>query len=638
MEIPSAVQAKLVEKLSLGDLTPIDKHPFTVLCLTAKLPRAHGESLFLKIREQLPQDPRGWVLGARMTDGEEAVNRRSKAFRLMSEKSDFDIFDQRALDQLVPSMSPAELRTHIAGLGEKTDSHLRLRAKLKHADGNIDGAVKDYMVAFRQKPQDVALFMQISSLLRELDRKDQLLALMETYIENTPQIYVFQAAQMASLLLKQGQTDKALGILLRSKDPYGNFLGLRLRLIVAIEDPQRRAREARAYLQERRRLQDRLNNSISIRAQFDRTATESEDAPALALGPLPVKSPAPRTPDEALSGNHEFDLLAFFPEGEEIGRSYLRMLGASDRERFLSLYRGLLGASGDSSAELAQAITTLAEQPFDAEALRVALAASQLGMEVDDSIINRAIGRRLITHHADVIAQAELLMLAHARGNEVLVDRILAALMSNRNRLASYALQTWAPSVIAIAAARAPDRLLQMAPGKQFPNYNLDGWLLIAMQGKVETQSVIDGWASVSTSFSDERRIFGREQLALPWCGWCLRAGRLDDALAALDALPPPNIIRGANPLFPPQSIGAAIPRLSEWGDRSHVDRLKQVLLDSADGAGEGKAWIAFRMATILAIRMAEDGRKEDAEALLDALEKRSGGSASAQRWLDSAR
>jgi hypothetical protein len=35
---------------------------------------------------------------------------------------------------------------------------------------------------------------------------------------------------------------------------------------------------------------------------------------------------------------------------------------------------------------------------------------------------------------------------------------------------------------------------------------------------------------------------------------------------------------------------------------------------------------------------MAEDGRKEDAEALLDTLEKRSGGSASAQRWLDSAR
>jgi hypothetical protein len=68
------------------------------------------------------------------------------------------------------------------------------------------------------------------------------------------------------------------------------------------------------------------------------------------------------------------------------------------------------------------------------------------------------------------------------------------------------------------------------------------------------------------------------------------------------------------------------------------VNSLKQVLLDSADGAGEGKAWIAFRMATILAIRMAEDGRKEDAEALLDALEKRSGGSASAQRWLDSAR
>jgi hypothetical protein len=314
-------------------------------------------------------------------------------------------------------------------------------------------------------------------------------------------------------------------------------------------------------------------------------------------------------------------------------------MSPQERDGNPGVYRGLLRSArlaGTAEGIVRDALAVLAERPWDPESLRIARAAAQLGMDVPDPVVLRAALRHTLAPAPDRGLLAEDLILAHHRGMEDLARRLVRLLIDDRAALGQSRLRPLAPEVLAIAARHDPEALLALMPLGDRVQTELDGDLLLGLQGVAKPEQVIEGYRELPELLSGSSpRTYRRERLALPWSGWCLRAGDLAGAVAALGAVDS-SIEPGDT--FAPQALAAALPPLAQWREPEHVQPVADAILRELGASEPGRRLLHVRLAAILAIRLRESGAAAEADAWVTRFEPLAQSLPEAEGWLVAAR
>jgi predicted Zn-dependent protease len=615
-EIGTELRRRLIEGLQLRRLGTADRNWFQRICEEIDWPPDLG-ALLLERFAPLGDDPRVHVLRARLlppAEREASWRRAAAAFARRQQLESGDLQTASRLAALLPAGARdwPELQAETAGARA-------LRAETVRRAGDLRGAAQLWDRVLAAQPGDVTISSHLQALYDALGDRAGKLAALQRHVQSLPQVYPYQAQQIAQALLEEDRAEEALATLLRSRDTGGSTLSTQLEAIVRLADAGQRGRELRRWLQQKLAL------GRSLRIATLREAGEASLEAAL-QAPVPAL-PWPRGREPWRRGMADADLLASIPEGEELARIWLQSLDENAADQ-APLWRVIVGAAwrdGRAPAVLQEATARLATAPYDARALATVQAAAELGLDVPAELFERICARRLLEGSGPALA--DLLVLAHERKAASAVSRLLAVLLQERATLQSLD-EERLQSVCAIAAAVMPERLLALAPDAA-PVPLLDGCLLQALGAVQPPATVRAAFAAVERQLAQPGRA-ASERLLLPWCGLLLRAGDLAGALASLLALEP----RTAD-AFPAKALGAAIPPLPAFRDPAHVARLADTLLAQAH-AGTPRGTVCFRFAVVLAARLRAANDPRGAE-LLRALATRTASSPAAQRWLEDA-
>ncbi|MBK8975706.1 MAG: VWA domain-containing protein [Planctomycetes bacterium] len=632
-ELPRALQTPLIEDLRLRDLQPADTIWMVRLVKDADLEPDAAASLVRILKRDRPRAPETGLLEARFAAADSEARRTALlgAAELVRNDDQPDYGVMQALE-MIAELADGPVRTALLGapVRDRT-ADLLLRAELLRRDGRRDEAADVLAGACRRQPDNLSLQNRARPLLLEAGRRREAIELFLQWAAQAQTVYPYQATQIARLLVEEGRAVEAVELLERSEDPRGTALLDRLRAIVAIDDPAVRAPKARAWLlaaQSATRSARRAG--VIMLGGMER---ESHHTPGDVLAPPSVPTAAPATPADAEEAG---DLLAFLPEGCAIAEALLRATPIEQRDRDPALYRGVVGGAlrtGEIDALLADARRALATRPCDAEALRILTAAAQLGLAVDVAELRRALTRRTLATGADVQLLLDAIPTAAAAGLDALRDGLLATVLSDRDRLGNYQLRDRIGATLGLAARSRPDLLLRLVPNGS-ANAWLDGDLLTALVPDApDAAAVLERFRAVGRQLEQPGTQHWAMRMALPWCGLCLRAGRVDDAIAAL-AVDDPQVELGDR--FPAQALAAAIPALSSWSDPGDAEAAAAALLDALDAArAPGRRSLLFRLTALLAIRLDTSNATDAAASLRAALATRSDGSAEQRAWLE---
>ena len=441
---------------------PADRHWITTLCLKTPLEPEAGKLL----RERLStmrDDPLYKVLAVRTaTDPAERQQRLQQAVQSFCAQRSFDYADQQVAAALVDEM----LASHAEAPATKTLAGRALAAELARARGDLAAAAAGYRALFTERPDDVSILNKLLAMLDAAGDRDGQVAALREHLAKTAQVYPYQAARLAQLLLDLGHPADALDALAQTKDTYGANQTLRLEALTALDDPARRGREARAWLQTEQEQAGKRRGRMVTFLSIQRT----KGPPSLAdtLAPLPVPAPAPKTRTDWDRTRPDHELLAFLPEGEELARSFLRTMTNDERDAEPALYRGWIGSAahnGHADAILAGMRARLAERSLDPEALRTLYAAAQVGLPVEPEILEREVRRRLAANPSPAFV-ADALVLAHHRGFDDLAKRLLVPLLSDRAALGNQQLQRCCPRSSASPPPARPNACSSYCPAR----------------------------------------------------------------------------------------------------------------------------------------------------------------------------
>ncbi len=633
-EFPESLQLPLLADLKLSDLQPVDR-TWIARLPAADLPDATRARLVEILQRDRPREPQTHVMAARAAEAgsEQRSEALWRAVGLIRDEDAPDYSATQALDAIA-ELADDSLRERVLRTGRETTADLWLRAELlRRADREVEAA--DLLVAAcRKNPDNTSLLNRARPILLELGRKAEVIELFAAAVDAAPQVYPYQAQQLARLLREDGRAAEAIEVLKRAEDPRGTALLDRLRCVVDLEDTEARHREARAWLQAEQAAA-RLNSGSGV-LFVGRSSVDGERVgPDQVLAPVAGPRIAPLDPDDAEESG---DLLTFLPEGSELATAMLRSRPPKVRDTLPALYRGLMAGlrSGEDAAasRLAAARATLAERPGDAEALRIVLAAAQLGAAVDREVVARAIERRTIASDADLPLLLDAVATAHEVGDEPLLERLLLLAMRDRNTLSNYRIREQVGPLLHLAAQRDPTALRRLAPGETGANSWLDGDLLSAATLHDPEPAVVrEGFRAVGTQLAEGGQQHWDMRMALPWCGLLLRLGDVEGALAGLE-VDDPQIASGD--VFPAACLAAAAPPLELWSDPDRAsdagDALLARLAPERDAARRN---LLFRITALLAIRLEAAGRTDEAATLRSALETHRSACAEAEAWLN---
>ncbi len=629
-DLPPTLHAAMLSGIRLSELQPSDRTWLSRVVTQGRQPRETSELLLRTMRRDRPEDPQTDLLAAQIetdTDARRTLLRRA-ADRL-SATAQVDGATGTAIDCLA-ELCDGTLREELLARTEAGLAAARLvRAALLGAAGRAEDSADQYLEVVRADPANTALVFQAQALLLALGRREDAIEVYAKHLDAISQVYPFHAGQLARLYVDAGQPEAALAALRRAEDEGGTNLDVWLRAAVSLDDDEARVREIRAWAQARQRIQRR---SAGLRINFNPMAR----AQRWTLSDVLTADGSPRPlPAVASEAEEEGDLLSFVPEGAALAESLLRCIPGAQRDAALSLYRGLLGSEarfGDVEPRLADRDQRLASTPFDAEALRVSLAADQLGLPSAAETIARTALLRGTDPQVDPGTWIDLLWTAERAGQPDLVKRMLAFTLRDRALLSRFEVRDRAGDVFHLAARHSPRLLLTLAPVGTSPNAYFDGDLLAELSlGEQDADSIVQAFAPIDGHLRGSNR-YGDTRIALPWAGVCIRTGDIERAVEALMVDDSQN---DTGDLVPARNFAAAVPPLSLWKDPTlAVPFAERLAGAAAEARGNGMRGVLVRTGLLVAARLDEAGRKDDAVRVRAALREQAGLVPYAASWL----
>lgn len=625
-QLPDELARRLVASTKLDPRAMSENAWVTRLVVGREASRVVLEELGKRLLRDAADDPRRTLLELRLLD--DPIARKDAAQECTADLASAEQLDWnwiQLVDGLIEATTPVErkhLRERLAEDDTPAPARRVLIAEFDRALGDHDEAADRLLEAALAQPDNLALQNRVVGLLDLLGRKDDIARLYSTWVERAATVYPYQATQLASLHLERGRPLEAIAALDRTEDDFGMTLGLRLRAAVQIEDPVVRERELRSWLQRR----DALPESLGVRMIMSRVG-----GAIVARAQAATAAPSQSSPDGALDG----DLLGSVRGAEPFLRALIRNLDPKRRIGSPDLDRGLLRTlreDGRHAESIAVATATLARDPHDAEALAVIWAALQLGEPVAPELADRAFRRRALLADRDVDVLADLCRTAHAAGRDDIVDRTLDLLLADRNTLAMARSDDTTEFLVALAAERRPAAMLALAPEGDALDVELDSLLLAhALQSDLDPALLRDRFAAIGRRLAD-RAGYSTSRLRLPWAGLQLRLG---DEPAALSALTTEDLSVDRGDPFPGLVLAAAIPPLARWAAPEHAGAVADALVAAIDAETNlARRFLVFRVAALLAIRLEEAGRVDDAAALRKRIDGACAGVPEAHSWL----
>ncbi|GAB4143239.1 MAG: hypothetical protein Fur0037_10800 [Planctomycetota bacterium] len=618
----------MLEGLKLDRLTPSDRAMISSLARQSARDAAAQKALAELLARQLPDDPCTGLLIARSSPPERRREIALSALRKLLEASSLQSRDMTAAESLLRMVTPADARAMLAGA--TTDVPPLFRVALLRRVNDKQAAADCLIEAFRAKPGDVSLLYTAAQYLEGEGMLEQAAEIYSLARDRSPAFYPYQAQQLASIQLRLGRDEDALETLKAAKDTMASNFRVHIAVLAGIRDAGWRASELRRVVQQRSASKRSsilyYRPSLAAGGKLDRLSA------ALARPEFPPLLPESRL--DYGDARSDFDLLGWLPEGEACARDLLRTMPAEERDGDLGIYRGLLASArrnGNAGRLLDEALARLERSPFAAEPSRLVLAAAQIGMKVPAQAFRRAVARRIDRRRIDGQALVEVLTAALATGDERTAAGILSAILASRESAASSGLGANLAGVVEMVARSDPDRLLALAPaGEDELIFDVDPEVLAALvRANLDARTVVERWEGAVTGWLDDSQSGGRYALLqLPWSGLMLEAEGTDAAERVLRLLP-----EYAMPSSGMHLLGAAIPPLERWASAGEAPRFAEFLIEGARAGDESRRGLFVRLCAVLAFRLREAGRVEEARAL--ATRARDAASDLPLRWRD---
>lgn len=609
----------VVKDLRLDKLSPADRSMMGMVASRAQLPDEVRRAFAERVQQKLPEDAASLQLlaGLQPTAAEQR-DYALRALRLLGVKRELETRESSMLDGLLELVTNDDARTLLQEL--PGGGPLLLKVALLRRTGDKRVAAELLVDAAKRKPEDTSLLYQAARFVEGEGMLKEAAELYRAARERAATFYPYQAQQLARIELELGNHEAALEALQAAKDPMLTNYRLFLAAIAGLDDAARREQLLRSLLQQRN------GNSRSMGIVLFRPVRAGGRDDGIEAALRRPRLPALSSPDRGAfdEAPSDFDLLGWMPEGEAAARDQLRTMGEDERDADLGIYRGLLASArknGTADAILQEALATLAREPFDAESLRVAMAAAEIGMSVPKEVLRAELLRRASDRASDRGTDAtaglvEILGVAEQAGDRELTDRILRVLLSSTAGLTSVRMRPFVPGILSLAAERAPDLLLQLAPVAGGPRHQqIESELLAALTWTGAAERAVEAWRGAMAESMAEGANVSVAAMLLPWCGLQLAAGEVDGALHALEAMPEFGL-----PSAEPHFLGAAIPTLSQWRDPAAVGRVADALVAGAAARSEERRGVFVRLGAVLVARLRAADRGEDADALRDRL------------------
>lgn len=632
--LPVELVLALVKDLDLSQAGLTDRFPLQSIAMDEELPAEVRTALAERMKASLPRNPATLLLVAR--DGRDEATRAASAraalLELAARRSE-EYLDEELSGALCLLLPVADAEATLAALPEPADAGIR--ASLLQRLGRDDDAVAVLVAACMAKPDDTAMLYRTAGWLQQAGRNKEALQLFRTIRERSTNFYPYQAAQLARLELAAGNAVAALEALEAANDQMLSNLNLYLRALRGIDDAARR-KAVLLRLMQQRGTQDRgitlLAGGILDRNRPDRLA-EALAAPAWQHEALEPAADA--------EGISSAELVALLPGGREVLDCWLRTLPLENRDGDLSFDRALVIAAhreGGSQALVDAAVARVVPGAFDLPAMRLVVAAAQLGLPVPQGALQRAFAWRFSGQRLEVASALEDLSAAHRSGQQDVTLRIVRVLLRDRGALADFRLRTRLASLLALASTLDASLLLRLAPsGPGSADADVDAEILAALvRSGADLQAVRKAWqVAVDDWARQNKRASADQTLRLSWGGILLATGDVD---AALEWFGSGGSMLRVPSMVPTHLYGAAIPPLSAWTDARAVAALGDKLVARTASGPEALRGRHLRLGAVLAARMEAAGDAAGASSLRERLRAAAAGlSVQPDLWLSPA-
>ncbi|PIE25702.1 MAG: hypothetical protein CSA62_00260 [Planctomycetota bacterium] len=623
----------LVQQLSPDNLAPSDFNRLSNVAFSQELGRPVLAALHAKMSQSLPEHPLTALLGVKLAENESErrVLLRLACSLLMTSHGLSDHSYQRYLEVLLPMMSRSFAKEILGELGKRRQDQLFASTILWHL-GQARQAFDRLADLIESSPDDVFLLHRAQSLGAALGEEKRLRKIYLRHLERSPKLYAYQATQLAELLLKAGAPGRALAALSKVEDKLGYTEPMRLRILLADINPERRQAELRAFA---RRYMMGVRERKSRITYFSSQGVGERILPKdiEGLGELPLTR---RDPDTLASQRREALLLGQVPGGAKLARMLLSVLPASSRIEDLGLFAA---ARADRSAAEILAEARAIKPDLAAERLMLLGLAEKRGarltaVEFEQLLRYNCFG----TQGAATTQLAQLLHLAHSADSD-LAQRAAKILASDRYLWQRYLLRLdQGPRWLAWYVRSYPKLAVDLLPEAEARHRNsFDSTFLAAVLTQAPEQVDSELLAErLSPMYEEGGQQLSQMQLSssLPLSGLMLLRGRLDSALALLAV---PDRFAGTRDGFDGLALQAALPKLALWKDPKLAAKYEEALaaqLESVQCQPPAQRLLAFRLLALLGQRYVEAGRAEDAKRIEELLSENDPGLAISRSWL----
>ena len=500
--------------------------------------------------------------------------------------------DLQALANLPADGSPASLLARGLALG-------RL--------GDHDAFSKAIMDAAKSRPDDVALLRQAVEALKTQGRPEDAAALLVNYLDNGAKAYPYWIGEAATMLLEIGKPDEAAAALRRPMEGVyvSNLEGLRLRVAALTESSDIREEMVRDCIA-----------AISPQSQFVRIGVLNRARGVRlddALRLLTPQAPLPTNRDEALNMG-DGDALGFVAQGGVLATRILIALPAESRGDRTDLIRAVVTTAvreNRLAGFVHEMEDRLSAAPADTMALASLAYAKFAGATVTGDPVS-AWGRRLLTATAVPASTIDAAELALATG-----DKTLAVALVNRMgviRSAGSGSREVLRRLLVLAKV-APERLPKgpstVRGGRSIDNDHEGQTLAVLGASGRLAADVLTAWRPAYDVLNSQGMSYESRLFLWPWAGWCLRAGKVDDARSALTIM---DVVSETTP--PSWAFAAALPPIAEWADPASTSIIAKELVARARTEDGTHRADLVRLGMILVRRLTDANRKPEADAL----------------------
>lgn len=622
---PELLRALLAD-LDLRRLERTEGYPLVALGRDRKVPAELVALLVERLRAVDPKHSLLPVLELRASPEPERCERARAALLALESApkgaDDFRPLVRNALVEQLDAGTAFALASELGSTGE-----LAFRAELLERAGRSGEAAELLLAAARKDPQELGTLYRAARLLKELERYEEARELYRLAKQHSPQFYVFQARELAVLELRSGDARAALEALQGAEDSAGQALSIWLEVIAALPDAELR----RTLL---RRLSAQPESAMRSIAFFGRASATREDTLAAAVTPPPFPPPQ-RAARSSMPDGTDADaavLLAEIEEGTEHVERLLRSTETSALQRDEVLLRAkVLGAArrGTWEALRERTLTLLRERPFEPRSMGLLTAAQREGLALGAEATDLVFRWRASAQQLDARTLADLYLASRAEGLAERTAALRGALLGSRAFLVDgNLLEAFVPGLFAHEATL--EELLALAPPPGAPlDPRLDAELLGAL---LLRGADLDRLQEVFAARLAERIGENLMDVPLLTASFGLRVARGE--LEGLENVLTGSVLRMGHRALPAHALGAAIPPLALWRRPELAQPLAELLLlPASSGAAEARALHA-RLAAVLAARLAEAGRGEEAGALRARLRALEAGW-KPERWLE---